>query len=407
MKTRFLVGMLLGIVTGCSPTAPIPPVPSRDVIAIASDFPLQGQYANPGSTATEGVRFAVARHPTIGKFALTFKPFDDNLGGLPDTAKGIQNVQQMAADPQILGIVGPYLSFMAAAEIPVASRYDLPMLSPATTSDCLTLSTPDCRPPARAGGINNFFRITAPDSAQATAMADFVVTNLGIHTVGVLSDGFPYGDALARNFVRRISALGGTVILQEKFSSSTNDFSDLLSRLKAGGGQALYVGAVAAHGVCRIAAQMQVIVPDAYFLGGDGLVDAACVKDAGSSATARMIATVAGNPVLGTDPVSKGLIDDYNRSHRSDQLGAYTFAAYDCAEILIDAIRRAIDANGGKFPSRRQVIQAVAATHLKGVTGTWSFDSRGDATAPGISLFRVDAGRWRFWKAATDQPQVS
>jgi branched-chain amino acid transport system substrate-binding protein len=399
--------LAIGILAACEPTGQPAPTTAGDEIAIASDFPLQGQYASPGSTSTEGVRFAIERHPTIGKFKLTFKPFDDNLAGLQDPAKGIQNVLQMAADPQILAIVGPYTSIMAAAEIPVASQNHLAMVSPATTSDCLTLSLPGCQPPAHPGGSNNFFRITAPDSAQGTAMADFVANSLSIRKVVVLSDGYPYGDHLASSFVKELSALGGTVVFRDQFRSSANNFTDLLSRMKADGGQALYIGGVGAEGVCRIRAPMRAILPDAYFLGGDGLVDSTCVKDAEAGANDRMIATVAGNPSLGADPASKKVIGDYKNRHRPDQLGAYTFAAYDCALILIEAIRRAIDANGGQLPSRQQVIEAVAATHLKGITGTWSFDAKGDATAPGISFFRVDAGSWTFWKAVTLGPQAS
>jgi len=63
------------------------------------------------------------------------------------------------------------------------------------------------------------------------------------------------------------------------------------------------------------------------------------------------------------------------------------------AMILINAIKRAIDANGGRIPTRRQVVEAVAnAPPFKGVTGSCSFDAMGDAISPMMSVNRVDNG---------------
>jgi len=73
--------------------------------------------------------------------------------------------------------------------------------------------------------------------------------------------------------------------------------------------------------------------------------------------------------------------------------------------ILISAIKRAIDANGGRIPTRRQVVEAMAkAPPLNGVTGSYSFDPFGDAVSPMMSIYRVDNGRWAFWKNIDARP---
>lgn len=59
-------------------------------------------------------------------------------------------------------------------------------------------------------------------------------------------------------------------------------------------------------------------------------------------------------------------------------------------------------ANGGRKPSRQQIVAAVAATqNVRGITGTWSFDSNGDATPPGMSFYRVEGGKWVLWKSGS------
>jgi branched-chain amino acid transport system substrate-binding protein len=380
---------------GCSSVTE--PPGNTKVIVIAGDFPLQGQYSRTGLSMADGVRFAVEQQRTIGQFQVVFKSFDDTLAGEMDPVKGLANVRRMAADSQTLGMVGPYASQIAQAEIPEASQYgpNLAMVSPSTTANCLTVNLPGCRPPARPGGINNFFRIAAPDIDQTTAMADFAVKVLGVTKIAVLSDGDGYGEGLANGFAQELPAAGGTVILRQQLQQSTNDYSELLRRIKDLGGQAIYAGGGPSSGVCRFRAQMPAVLPQVYFLGGDALLDPSCISDAKNAADG-MIATIAqGRP--STDAQTTRVLDGYKRT--GWPVTPYTYASYDCAEILMDAIQRAMDANGGRVPSRSQVVEALTMTHFQGITGRWSFDGYGDVTAPAISFYRVERGSWTFWQA--------
>jgi len=98
------------------------------------------------------------------------------------------------------------------------------------------------------------------------------------------------------------------------------------------------------------------------------------------------------------NPDAKAVVDAYSAAYPgSSNIGAYTFAGYDCAAILIDAIGRAIDANGGNMPTRAQVIAAVAKTSsFKGLTGVITFDANGDPTHPTLQLQQVKGGAWTF-----------
>ena len=51
-------------------------------------------------------------------------------------------------------------------------------------------------------------------------------------------------------------------------------------------------------------------------------------------------------------------------------------------------MKRAIDANGGKVPTRQQVVDAVQATNaLKLTTGTYSFDANGDPKSATMAFY--------------------
>jgi branched-chain amino acid transport system substrate-binding protein len=137
--------------------------------------------------------------------------------------------------------------------------------------------------------------------------------------------------------------------------------------------------------------------PDIYYLGPDGIGDAQCLKDSGSMATGNMFATQGVSDAT-QNPAAASIVAAYEAAYPgSSNVGAYTFAGYDCAAILIDAIGRAIDANGGNSPTRAQVITALATTaNFKGLTGTYSFDANGDPTHPTLQLQQVKSGAWTF-----------
>lgn len=392
-----LLCLVLLLAPGCSPAAPTAPL--DDVISIASDFPLVGVFNM--VALKEAVAYGVAQSEPIGRYHIGFRSFDDSLAGNPEPVKGAQNVKRMLQDPSVLAMVGPANSPVAAQEIPIASAGKLAMVSPSNTFNCLTLSLPDCPRPERPGGRNNYFRIATPDVVQATAMADFALTTLRLTRVAVLSESGPtdYGRSVASSFSTEFTAQGGTVTLNERYLPTTTDFSDVLNRIAYGHAQAVYVGGFPSRGACRIRAQMRGILPEeTYFLGPDALPVPTCIEDAGPAANEQMIATEAVSQPDFKDPRAKS----YLKTHSNRD--AYVFAAYDCVLILVDAIRRGFEANHGKVPSREQVLAAVATTSgLKGITGTWSFDANGDATAPGISFYRVEGRQWVPWKSGNSR----
>lgn len=388
----------------CVPGSQSPPTSPKGEISIATDLPLLGQFGSDGRAIAKAVRYAVERQGRLRGYRLTISSFDDSLAGLPEQAKGLQNVKRMLSDPRVLGMIGPYTSFAADAEIPAANEGNLVMVSPSTTVDCLTLPLPSCRVPLRPTGENNFFRLAAPNSSAGKAMADFAVKSLNVRKFVVFSDGYyNYSDILADSFSQELGQVGGAVVLRYQFNSSTNDFTTVLHEAVDGGAEAVYVAGQGGSRSCQIRYQMTGIFPaQAYFLGPDGIVDSSCIQQAEGNASDRMVASLQ-QAQPSADPKMRSEVETLKGLQPGWQgPGVYTFAAFDCTMILIDAIGRAIDSDGGRLPTRQQVLQAVAATsNLRGVTGTWSFTEQGDATAPALSLYRVEGGRWTFWRSIT------
>jgi branched-chain amino acid transport system substrate-binding protein len=392
-------------------------------LRIGVDLPLGGPESRAGVPALDGVRLYVQQHPTIGGFAVELVIKDDTSGGVAEPPLGATNVEAFVSDPSVMGVIGPLDSSLARAEIPVANQGSLAMISPGASSPCLTLNdylpaglnTPhvpvSCKaaglPSAsdlRPAGVNNFFRLAAPDDLQGPAAAEYAYRKLHLLRVATISDGEGYGQALAAGFATRFRALGGSIVGRLDVTAGS-DAGAFLKHAKADGGQAIYYGGLSAG--CTIRAQMAAIFDPgeaAPMLGGEAIAqDPACLTAAGSNA-AGIFATVSVTDAsaIGT---AEPVLRDFRAAYPNPQdLGLYTVVAYDATGLLYAAIDRAIRAAGGGLPPRGNVISQLSLAHgYPGATGILGFDPNGDSTKRALSVLESAAGDPQgTWQPAGD-----
>ena len=400
---------------------------ATQVIRIGVDLPLSGTEGRAGTPVLNGVEFFVHQHPTIDGFNVEVVPRDDAVGGLEDPAQGERNVKSLAADPLVLGVIGPFDSNVARLEIPIANVGHLALISPAVSSRCLTKEPflPAGLSPSRteitckaAGlpapselrptGINNFFRLATTDELQGPAAADYAYKTLKLRRVAALSDHEAYGQALASGFRTRFTRLGGSIVEYHDFDPTAGlDLKVFMRKAASDGAQAIYFGGVTANHGCVLRAQMasQFGFGEAVpFLGGDGIAqDPDCVRNAGSNAIGIFATVPAGaaDAVPSAQPVISAFKAQYGNPA---DYGAYTIAAYDSAGVLYSAIDRAILVAGGKLPGRDHVINELSATTaFAGAGGTFGFDGSGDTTLRIVSLFESTStdpnAQWTWVKA--------
>jgi branched-chain amino acid transport system substrate-binding protein len=382
------------------------PTPSPSVIYIASDLPTSATSTISALSLQRAIQLAIDQHPNIGHYKLVYMPLDDTLAGRPSPEQGIQNVKGMIADAQVLGMIGPYGSTAAFGEIPLANAAGLVMLSPSVTNACLTQTASVCDLQLgvlRPSGSINFFRTVAPDPTQGRAMARFAADSLGVKKVAAFAEG-PTEDLILNSFEAELTRRGGTLVFRADLPPGTSNFNEFLRRARASGAQAIYA-ATQGDNACAARAQMKGILPDgANFLGFDGIYGPDCIAAAANSAEG-MIVTATDVDLTHIGAALKKGVDAYRKAYPdSSDIAPYTFAAYDCALILIDAIKHAIAVNGGAIPSRLQVVNAVAHAQFTGVTGTHSFDANGDPISPLMSIYEVQNGRWVYQQQIDASP---
>src|SRR5437879_2876763 len=111
---------------------------NKGTIKIGVDFPESGAETSNGVPALNGVQFAVKQVGSTDGFTLSVFNLDDAVGGVHDPAKGAQNMSQFVDDTKVMGVIGPFNSSVAKAEIPVTNRASMVQISPANTNPCLT-----------------------------------------------------------------------------------------------------------------------------------------------------------------------------------------------------------------------------------------------------------------------------
>ena len=369
---------------------------NKGTIKIGVELPESGKEASNGLPTLNGVKFAVQKQTTIKGFTIEINNLDDAVNGVHDAQKGAQNVQQFVADSKVLGFVGPFNSAVAKAEIPVANAAHLTMISPANTNECLTkdLPAPECTfKPAdlRPGGPNNYFRVAATDDFQGPAMADYASDTLSLKKVAVGSDSETYGKGIADSFSKELTKKGGDPTPRTDFDKTTSNFKPFEGSANSAGATGFYYGGTDSNKVCIARQQMKSANLNVPFFGGDGIVTAQCITDAADNVD-NMYGTVAAADATQI-PAAKSTIDDFKKSFTGqNDFGAYSMPAYDCANILLDGISKAIDDAGGNMPTREQVRARVAQTKdFPGVLGKTSFDQNGDTSNKIISIYTIGA----------------
>jgi len=242
------IPLLLAILVACgsgTTTGTSAPAAGSTIIKVATDLPVSGKDESGGKPAENGAHLAVDQanlNKTIPGYTLQFDPKDDvGPSGAHDAAVGKANVGALISDALVAGIVGPFNSGVAQAEMPVANQAPIALVSPSNTNPCLTQNTAaagctganDIISTLRPTGNVTYFRIATTDDHQGGVGADLLYTQLGFHKVWVVDDAEAYGLGLATAFIAEWQKDGGTVLGHSSEPSATTSFVSLLTSIGA------------------------------------------------------------------------------------------------------------------------------------------------------------------------------
>ncbi len=369
---------------------------SGGTIKIGVDLPVSGADAAIGVPTQNGAVLAIEEANkngfTGGTFKLEASLLDDAVQGVHDPAAGAQNVKTFIADSAVLAMIGPFNSNVAKSEIPLTNDAGLAQISPSNTNDGLTVGDDAKKLRTAHPDTNAYFRVCTKDSRQGSALAQFA-QKLNYKKVFIVDDNETYGKGLADNFESSFKSLGGTVLGHEHLTANQQDFKALLTKIASTSPDAVFFGGTTSAGGGLLRRQMgDAGMTKTPYMGGDGISDTAeFVKEAGPTMSQNVYYSFAA-PDADKLPSAKAFVAAYKARFNAD-VGPYSAPAFAATQIIIAAIEKAVKDDGGKMPTRADVLKNIAATSdFPTPIGKIGFDANGDTTAPILTLKRMIAG---------------
>src|SRR6266568_5583962 len=307
MGIPLLLAILVACGSGTTGGSATPAATGSTTIKIGTDLPTSGKDESSGKPAEDGANLAVMQanqKHTIPGYTLAFVPKDDvGPSGLHDPTVGAANVTALISDALVAGIVGPFNSSVAKAEMPIANQAPIAQISPANTNPCLTKDTAasgcsgtnNLLPTLRPTGKVSYFRIATTDDHQGPVGADYLYKTLGYKKAYVIDDAETYGIGIANTFTTEWKTLGGTVLGRSSEPSSTTSYVSLLTQIATTHPDVIYFGGLDSTGGILIRQQMLQVpsLKNTPMGGGDGIVTPSFASTIGTSSGGSVYGTVA------------------------------------------------------------------------------------------------------------------
>ena len=354
---------------------------SKGTLVIGMVAPLSGGLSALGLGMSHSADLAVDQANAkcaVPGYQLVFQAEDDQA--TPQVAG--QAATKLAADPNVVGVVGTLNSSTSQTVQPILADRSIVQISPANTNPTLTLGQDATTSPKRPFG--SYFRVVTTDLIQGPFGAQYLVEKAGKKNIAVINDGKTYGAGLASTFSEEAKKLGATIAAQEQVGEKDTDFSGVIAKVRPSNPDAVYYGGeFPAAG--PLSAQLASAGLNVPLMGGDGIKDPQFVALGGRAGD---LATNPGAPTE-TLPSAKQFVADYQAANYAEPYGAYGAFTYDSANIIIDALAKAVQGGTWSEDTRKTVVSNVQATNLQGASGPLAFDEFGDTTNKVLTVYTV------------------
>ena len=350
------------------------------VVKIGLVVPLTGDQAAHGNDMLQGAQLALEQVRAAGEplpgYKLKLEALDDNRS----PAQAVAAAKRLAADPDVLAVVGHLNSSCTKPASAVYNEARLLHICPVSSN-----------PEISRQGFDTFFRICPTDDLQGPAGARFAVRRLGAQRIFILDDMTTYGRGLANEFEKAAGKLGAQLLGHEGITQGEKDFTPVLTKIKGMNPDLIYFAGMFPEAALLLKQKYKLQIP-AKFLGGDGLFEPSLIQLATPEAAEGMSLTTLGGDIRQV-PTAREFVKEFEG--RYGHLGAYSWYAYEATRIAAETIKRA-----GK-KDRAAVLAAMKGMkQYPGILGVHAFDARGDTSLRIIGVYTVRDGKFEFTEAS-------
>jgi len=280
------------------------------------------------------------------------------------------------ADMKVAGVIGHLNSGTSIPASKIYSEAGIPQISPSATNPKFTRN-----------GYKTTFRVVADDVHLGGTLGRYAVNTLKGKSIAVIDDRTAYGQGVAEEFEKAVKAAGGKLVGHEFTTDKASDFMSILTNIKGKKPDVIFFGGMDAVAGPMLR-QVKSLGMNVKFMGGDGICSGELAKLAGDAmADGQVVCAEAG----GVEGTQKAGLEAFNVAYKKKfnlDVQVYAPYVYDALNLMVAAMVKAGSADPAKY------LPVLAKTEgYKGVTGTISFDAKGDVKNGALTLYTYKAGK--------------
>jgi len=322
---------------------------------------LTGDGASFGQSSVEGAQLAVEEiNNAGGVLGRKIRMLVEDDQSRPEEASSA--VTKLITQDKVVAVLGEVASRRTLAAAPVSQKYQIPMITPASTNERVT----------QVGDY--IFRVCFIDPFQGEVLAKFAYNDLKARKVAVLKDiQQDYSVGLTDSVQKTFTKLGGQVLDPVSYSSGDADFRAILTQVRAQKPDVIFAMSYYPEAaiIVRQARELGMTMP---MLGGDGWVG-----DALKNGREALKNTFISNHYSGEnpDPVVQNFVKAYRAKFKREP-DSMAALGYDAAKVLADSLNRAKTTEGPKLRD------AIASADVSGVTGRLKMNADRNVVKPAV-----------------------
>ncbi len=347
-------------------------VAHAESLQVATAGPITGSNAAFGDQLKRGAEQAIADINAAG--GVMGKQLELSIG---DDACDPKQAVAVANDLVSKGVVFVAGHFCSSSSIPASKVYaeeGVLMMTPASTNPKLTDD-------AKASGWNNVFRTIGRDDVQGAVAGKFLAEKY--KKVAIIHDKSTYGKGVADETKKAMNAAGLQEAMYEAINTGDKDFSALISKMKAGNIDAVYLGLYVAEGGLLIR-QARDQGFKAQIVSEDAMVDNQLWAIAGDAAEG-MLMTFAPDPRKLES--AKDIVATFKTAGFDPE--GYTLYTYAAFQVWKQAVEKAGTTDTDK------VAAGLHGNSFDTVLGKLTFDDKGDIVNPEYVFYVWSKGQYK------------
>jgi len=377
MRRIFTIACTLGLMLSASAAL------AQGTLKIGVTQPLTGAFAASGNYVAQGAKIAEDDINKAGgvlgrKIELII---EDNKS---NPTEAVATAEKLIQKDKVPVMMGAWSSTLTLAVMPKLMEYEVPMLVETSSSGKITTS-----------GNPWIFRISPTSEMEAKAFAP-LVKSLGIRKADLLSTNNDFGLGAAQEFSAMLKEAGVEIGARETMDPKAVDFSAQLAKIKASGGDTLFVTtAVEQITLILKQAREQQLKTRIITTGGSNSPDQ-LIEQAGEAANDSMhlvFFTPSFPEAVKNGALASKFVNEWKA--RGHNVGGLTegFRGYDGILTIAAAVKSA----GKAEPAAIQT--ALWNVKVAGVGGDIAFIKQGPAgqesaqNVPSVYLIKIENGK--------------